>query len=413
MTPSSKRIFAKNEEISNDTHETQLNNNDLIIGPSGAGKTTGYVIPNLINTYGSMIVADTKGNLHRKFSNYLKNNGYTVRVIDLSDLKHSCSYNPLDYIDYTSPTDYSQQDVISLAAILCPVKTERDPFWEKSAQTVIASLIAYVLEALPREEHNMVNVTRLYRTLTTETGKNLFRSLEMELPGSYAVKLYHLYAPTTSVEKTWACITQFISNALWLFDFNESERVFGRKSDFDFRELGEKNCVFFLNLSDTDRSMDTIVDVFYTQALQSLVRLADSKEDNRLAIPVRIILDDFATNTYIPNFDKIISVIRSRDISVSVILQSISQLRSLYNEGQATTIMNNCDHILYLGGQDIETANFISHRTNKTPETILNQSVEKAYLITRGQKAKEVIKNGPNDYTIPDNSDKNDDNVVA
>ena len=115
---------------------------------------------------------------------------------------------------------------------------------------------------------------------------------------------------------------------------------------------------------------------------------------------MRIVLDDFATNTYIPNFDKIISVIRSRDISVSVILQSITQLRSIYGESQSVTITNNCDHILYLGGQDVDTANFLSYRTNKTPEAILAQPIDKAFLITRGQKAKEVTKISPSDYNF-------------
>lgn len=395
------RIFAKNESVSNDSFITKLNNNDLIIGPSGAGKTTGYVIPNLLNTYGSMLVADTKGNLYKRYSGYLKEKGYKIRLIDLSDLKYSCSYNPLDYIEYNAPDDYSEQDVISLASIICPVTPgTKDPFWEQSAQSVITSLIAYVLEALPREEHNMVNVVKLYRHLSTDVGKNLFRALEMENPYSFALKLYKYYEATMDVERTWACITQFVANAFWLFDFRESQRVFGKKSDFDFRELGESNCVFFLNLSDTDRSMDVIVNVFYTQAFQTLIRNADSNPDSRLKVPVRIVLDDFATNTYIPNFDKIISVIRSRDISVSVILQSITQLRSIYGESQSVTITNNCDHILYLGGQDIDTANFLSYRTNKTPEAILAQPIDKAFLITRGQKAKEVTKISPSDYNF-------------
>ena len=120
--------------------------------------------------------------------------------------------------------------------------------------------------------------------------------------------------------------------------------------------------VVFVNVSDTDRTFDPLVNTFYTQALHCLCKEADGNPDGRLKVPVRIILDDFANNVYIPHFDKLISVIRSRELSVSVILQSISQLETLYTSAQATTILNGCDHMLYLGGQDVKTADYISKR---------------------------------------------------
>ena len=403
------RIFAIDTEVSNDTHKTKLNNNDLIVGASGTGKTTGYVIPNLCRGSDSYIVADTKGSLYKKLGNMFRKKGYNVKLIDFSCLKNSCSYNPLDNIEYYSPTDYCEQDVLRIASVICPTTCERDPFWENSARTVITSMIAYVLEALPRKDHNLVNVTKLYRILNTTTGRRLFYALEDKNPDSFAVKQYKSYFETmANVEKTWNCIAQFVVNALELFDFKESKRVFGNSSDFTFEELGKSRTVFFVNLSDSDRSMDRLVNIFYTQAFQSLMRLADSNENYRLDVPVRIILDDFATNTYIPDFDKIISVIRSREISVSIILQSISQLDGMYNMAQAKTILNNCDHLLYLGGQDIDTAEFIAMRICKSPESILEQPIDKAYLITRGEKAKIIDKLSVYEADVNENTSSDD-----
>ena len=160
-----------------------------------------------------------------------------------------------------------------------------------------------------------------------------------------------------------------------------------------FQTLGQEKTAVFLTISDTDRSMDGLVNPFYTQALQALCASADRDyPDHRLPVPVRLILDDFATNACIPDFDKIISVIRSREISVSIILQSISQLDSVYGHSASMTIINNCDNCLYLGGQDVETARYIAAKANKTADTILNMPLDQAYLFTRGQKGRLVRK---------------------
>ena len=159
--------------------------------------------------------------------------------------------------------------------------------------------------------------------------------------------------------------------------------------------MGKQKAVLFINVSDTDRTFDRIINAFYSQALDMLCKMADANPDSRLKVPVRIIMDDFAANTCIPHFDKTISVIRSRDISVSIILQSLTQLESMYTYAEAATIINNCDHMLYLGGQDLRTVEYIGTRANKTPESILSMQLDKAYLFTRGQQAKLVEKVNP------------------
>lgn len=388
-----ERILAQNISVSNDTRETGLNNNDLIIGSSGAGKTGGYVIPNIQNITGSMVVSDTKGNLGRKFTKELKEKGYQVVTLDLTDPLNSCGYNPLDGIRRYRDGSYREQDVLTLANTIMPVMDLRDPFWEKSAASYLGFLIAYALDVLPKEEQNMVSVCELHRAYT-RCNTSFLQWIDYN-PNSFPAKKYWEMQSSMSADKMWSSINEFANRALNPFDFKEAKQIFGNKQSFDIRSLGNRKTVLFLNVSDTDRAFDDIVNVFYTQTLQLLCSEADKNEDGRLKVPVRIIMDDFATSARIPNFDKIISVIRSREISVSLILQSLTQLESMYEASAASTIINNCDHLIYLGSQDQKTAEFIGCRAYKTPETILCKPREKLYLLTNGEKAKLVDKIKP------------------
>lgn len=390
------RILGKNIFVSNDCRKTGLNNNDLIVGVSGSGKTGGYVIPNIELANESMIIADTKGNLHRKYAQKLKDAGYVVHLLDFVNLDRSESYNPLDYIKAGKTEDSCrEQDIITIARAMVPNKTKNDPFWDESARTVVASLISFVKEALPEEEQNLESALKIFKLLGTAEGSQLFREFEAEKPDSFAIKKYHQYEKSFAADRTWACICQFVTEALELYDLAEANTLFRQKSSFRFEELGERKTAVFINISDTDRAFDKLVNVFYTQALHELCTAADKNENGCLDIPVRIILDDFATNVYIPDFDKIISVIRSRGISVSIILQSISQLETLYTKPQAQTIINGCDHMLYLGSQDVDTAHFVAIKANKTTDNILNMKLDDAYLFSRGELPRKIEKVPP------------------
>lgn len=394
------RILAQNMAVSNNTWETGLNNNDIIIGPSGAGKTTGYVIPNINQHYGSMIIADTKGNLAGKLGPSLKAAGYQVRTLDFVDQKNSCAYNPLDYISRDMRgVRYNQKDVVSMANLLVPVVDKEEPFWGESAKTVVASLIAFVLEALPEEEQHLGSVLKLFQVLGTNAGNEIFSQWEEECPDSFAVKKYKMYRQLYQAERTWSCVRQFAAQALDIFAYEDAGAIFCRPASFRIESLGREKSVLFVNISDTDRSFDLIANLFYAQALQCLCKEADRNADSRLRVPVRIILDDFATNACIPHFDKIISVIRSREISVSIILQSLTQLNAMYKEAEAATIINNCDHMLYLGGQDLKTAEYVSSRANRTIDTILSMGLDQAYLFTRGERPRLVKKVNPFEKT--------------
>ena len=393
------RILGEGKRISNDTRITNLNNNDLIVGSTGCGKTGGYVIPNILHSQSSMIIADTKCNLHKKLSADLRMRGYEIHVVDFVNPEKSSAYNPLDYIRFNDKTqNYNEQDIMSISAVLIPMSYAKDDaFWVISARTVLNCLIGYVLEAFEPSDRNLTSVLAVFKVLTsqvenTNTNKNgqpsvtFLEEWKLQNPESFAVKKYEMFKGVLGTEKTWSCIFQFVSSGLDLFDFNEAKEMFSGESTFKINDIGKKKCAVFLNISDTDRTLDKLVNIFYTQAFQNLCREADENTDGRLDVPVRIFLDDFATNTYIPDFEKLISVIRSREISVSIILQSLTQLETLYTTPQATTIVNNCDHIVYLGSNDLKTAEYVATKMSKSPESVLCMPTNTMYLLSRGEK---------------------------
>lgn len=411
MSSQNTRPLTSVHSVSNNTRMTGLNNNDLVIGPSGSGKTGGYVIPNILRAEGSIVVADTKSNLYRMLAPSLRARGYAVYVVDFVHPELSSPYNPLDYIGTKENGELCEQDIMSICRILVPVLDKHEPFWEMAARTVVACLVSFVKEAFPKEEQNLCSVLALFRLLINQYVSQTKNSSELSIPfleewsvvrpESFTAKKYQMFKAVMGADRTWSCITQFISTAMDVFDFKEAQRMFSGKPDFVLEELGHHKCAVFLNISDTDRALDKIVNLFYTQALQTLCREADKSPGSRLEVPVRIMLDDFATNAFIPDFDKTISVIRSREISVSVMLQSLTQLETMYEHPSAMTILNNCDHILYLGGNDLETAKYISTYADKPLSKILCMPLDKAVLITRGQQAELADKIRPYTYEIP------------
>lgn len=415
MNNTNYRYIAEGITISNNTRETGLNNNDLIIGPSGAGKTGGYVVPNLLNCDTSIIVADTKCNLSKKYRTQLENKGYKVYVLDFVSPENSIAYNPLKFIRFDKQTGkYNEKDIISISHTLVPIKCMRDPFWEESARILIECLISYVLEALEPEERNLSSVLEIFGLLSKSTSLanpkiEFLEEWSLMNPNSFAARKYDMFSGVIPSEKTWACILQSAADALSTFDYKETKNMFSGENTIDIEKFGKEKSAVFLNVSDTDRSMDTLVNIFYTQVFQLLCQQADNNCDGRLEMPIRIILDDFATNTYIENFDKLVSVIRSREIYVSIILQSMTQLETMYSKSQSTTIVNNFDHVLYLGGSDLETAAFVSQHANRPVNKILALPLDKAYLISRGKEAELVNKIKPYSMISERNNTYNND----
>ena len=396
------RVIAENMIVSNDTRKTQLNNNDLIIGPSGSGKTGGYVVPNLLCAEHSVVCADTKGNLYTKFREDLEARGFSVYKIDFTSPEEGSGYDPLKYVSYkrrrNGSIKYNEQDILSIANTLLPIQTKHEPFWESSGQTVLCCLISYVLEVCDDEDKNLATVADLFKLLTSQAKSGTISFLDdhsVRYPDSYTTRKYHMFRSCIEAERTFSCICQFVSTALDIFDTDCVREMMIRRPDFMIHDLGRRKCAVFLEISDTDPSLYRLANIFYTQCLQTLCREADAQPESRLRVPTRIILDDFACSCQISNFDNTISIIRSRDIYTSIILQSMSQLTACYSKPQADTIVNNCDHILYLGGSDLDTVKYISARAGVPEEKIMYLEVDKVYVLERGSRGQKINKTVP------------------
>ena len=394
----SKRILAQDVEVSNNTFRTRCNNNDLIIGSTGSGKTRHYVKPNILSASESLVITDPKGTLHEEMGPALRDAGYDVLLLDMTDPDHSLGYEPLGFIRYDEETDkYDQNDIATVAETIYGPTQSRDPYWDEAGKAMFRSCIATVMERLEKKEQNLYSVRKVFELIEV-TGKgggrsaysNLIRNILQSDPDSYAAAQYML-AISERVETTSNCVRMMLGNKLAFLQSKGIEGILRKEDRIDILQLGKKKTVLFVTISDMDRSQDMLANLFYTQAMQALCRYADKEcEDHCLPVPVRFILDDFATNACIPNFDSMISVIRSRGISVSIILQSLTQLDKMYGEAAAKTILNGCDTILYLGGHDLATANYIGTQVNETNHRILTMTRDQAWLIQSGQKPKVV-----------------------
>lgn len=388
----SKRILAKNVFVSNDTWVTGINNNDLLVGPPGAGKTRGYVVPNILHTQDSLIVADTKGNLCRLYGDHLKEKGYTVMHLDFTDAANTpWGYNPLAYIRECRDEEankngdyYSEQDIKKIAQAICPCLNSKEPFWDQAAQMYLETIILFVMNLLPPWQHNLYEVYTFLSKMGTDELENMVEEECTIHPDSAFTRKMQMIRQNARADKMDASIKGILAQHLDVVTYSGVKRMFCMKEQVDMGAFLRGKTALFLSVSDSDRSQDALINLFYTQALQYLMAAADRQPDSRLPIPVRFILDDFSTNTVIPDFDKIISVIRSREIYVSVIIQSLSQLEGLYDHARAQTIINGCDHCLYLGGTDTRTAEYFSRKFNCQISTVLNLPLDGLFIFERG-----------------------------
>ncbi len=378
-------IIAKNVVYSLDSHKTKLNNNVLVVGASGAGKTRSIVIPNLLQATGSYIVSDPKGNLYKQYGPYLRKCGYVVKKLDFTDPKKSVNYNFFHYIRST-------QDIVKVAHMLvhCEGSFHYDPFWDKAAQLLLQAIMAYLIESCPEEERNLHNILRLASMcMISENDVSAENPLDMLMdewksahPDSYAASTYEKFR--IAAARTLRSILITLNADLGLYDTPEVTRM--TKNDNVFIEtIGRKKTALFVVVSDTDRSLDGLVNTFFSQAMNELCRVADKEcKNNRLPVPVRFILDDFATNCKIDEFPRMIASIRSREISTMLMIQAESQLTECYgNDGR--TIIGNCDTYVYLGGNDLETAQAVASRCDLPVKRILNMPVGTNWIFRRGE----------------------------
>lgn len=380
----SYRILADGISVSNNTVRTGLNNNDIIIGSSGSGKTGGYVVPNIQNITGSVIVSETKRSLSSLFTNELIKKGYDVRILDFEDPSPSCGYDSLKAVKCFGEGKCREREITAIANALVSKPFPVDRSLADPAAGLLAFLIAYCLEALPEEDHNLAMVCDLFRKCFTENGIDPMTKWAEEHPDSYSAAKLGQILSLCREEKTWNSVLGFLNGSLEPLMFSKAGKMFSQP--YFIYAMGERKTALFINVSDTDSSYANLVSLLYTQIFHFLFAMADRKGGG-LRIPVRIIMDNFDAGAGIPDLHMLITAAASRNISVSLLLQSITQLESVYTHDQAASVINNCDHILYLGGHDMKTAEFISRRSFRSVGSVFCMPRDKAILISGGSES--------------------------
>ncbi len=391
-SPANRRAYAgellltANRRASMDSWATGLNNNVLVLGSSGSGKTRGFLKPNLLQCAGSYVVLDSKGRLYHDMAPYLRSNGYTVDCLDFTTMDGTLGYDPLHHVRWRDGRPLAQ-DIISIASALFPRDDMgQDPFWASAAANYVASYIAYVFEALPEEGWNMASVVSCFERACEGEAPAMFFELAHDDPNSYAAALFRRARSTSRAEKMHASIMGIIAANLFPLTFDSALASFRRPRQVDFLALGHEKHALFVTMDDMDKSLAPLTSLFVRQAFMSLCAHADADcAGGRLPIPVRFMLDDFA-NLTLPGIDDVLAVIRSREVSCTLICQTVSQLEARYGEAGANSIIGNCDRQLVTGFQDEKTARYFALRANRTPSSLLETPAGSWWYFERGQR---------------------------
>ena len=360
--PEDNKIFTQNVRMGLDGRKHRRNLNTVVVGGSGAGKTRFYAKPNLCQVNTSFTVLDPKGELLRSTGHLLRQKGYEVRVLDLLNMEKSHCYNPFVYLRDDNDV---QRLVTNLFKSTTPKGSQsNDPFWDTAASMLLLALIFYLKYEAPPDEQNFPMVMEMLRAADvredcdeyTSPLDELFERLEMREPGHIAVKYYKDYHSGSA--KTLKSIQ--ITLAARLEKFNLSSLASLTATDeLDLPSLGEKKVALFALIPDNDTSFNFLVSILYTQLFQQLFYLADHKYGGSLPVPVHFLMDEFSNVSLPEDFSKILAVMRSRNVYVSIILQNVAALKALF-EKEWESILGNCDEFLYLGGNETSTHKLIS-----------------------------------------------------
>ena len=364
---SENKIMTQNARISYDSRRHRRNLLTLVIGGSGSGKTRFYAKPNLMQANTSFVVLDPKGENLRDTGHLLEAKGYEVRVLDLINMEKSHCYNPFVYLKDDNDV---QRLVTNLFKATTPKGSQsQDPFWDTAASMLLLALIFYLKYEAPEDEQNFPMVMELLRAGEVREDNDeyqspldeLFERLEMREPEHIAVKYYKDYHSGSA--KTLKSIQITLAARLEKFNLS-SLAALTATDELCLPILGEKKTALFAVIPDNDTSYNFLISILYTQLFQQLFYLADHKYGGRLPVHVHFLMDEFANVSLPDDFDKILSVMRSREVSVSIILQNLAQLKALF-EKQWESIAGNCDEFLYLGGNEQGTHKYVSELLGK------------------------------------------------
>ena len=362
------------------TDNFNRNKNVVVVGGAGSGKTRFFVKPNLMQLHSSYVVSDSKGLLLSETGKLFEESGYEIKIFDLISRKNCNQYNPFNYIR-------NEDDILKIVNNLIkntsnPDKKGGDDFWEKAETALLMAIFSYLLQEVVEEDQTLSSVVELVRLADIPEDVPgyvspldvLFQELEEKDPQNFAVLQYKIFK--LSGDKTTKSILVSLGVRLAPFDIPSVKELVSRDT-LELDKIGDKKTILYILLPDTDTSFNFLASMMYQQLFDMLVYKADNFYKGRLPVHVRCILDEFANIGQIPDFEKVISVIRSREISTNVILQNISQLKNLYKDTWET-IIGTSDTFLYLGGMEQSTHEYISKLLGK--ETIEQRNVS----VTKG-----------------------------
>ena len=361
------KLLSQNVRIGLNGKIHRRNLNTIVIGGSGAGKTRFYCKPNIMQCNTSFVVLDPKGEILRSEGYMLEKEGYVIKVIDLIDMSKSHGYNPFPYIQ-------SDKDILKLITNLIRNTTPKgsqsmDPFWEKSETALLEALMLYLYHYAPEDEQNFTMVMEMltYAEVKEDDEEyespldELFYSLRKTDPQSLALKQYEIYR--SGATKTIQSI--LISVGVRLAAFNlDSMASLTRYDELELDKIGERKTALFAVIPDNDSTFNFLVGMLYTQLFQMLYYQADYVYGGELPVPVHFLMDEFANVALPDEFDKLLSTMRSRQIFVSIILQNLAQIKTLFKDSWES-IVGNCDELYYLGGNEQSTHKFISEYLGK------------------------------------------------
>ena len=372
------------------------NKNVLVVGGSGSGKTRFWLKPNLLQCHSSYVVTDPKGSIVVECGSALLKNGYKVRILNTINFKKSMHYNPFAYV-------HSEKDILKLVTTLMTnTKGEGsggDPFWEKSERLLLTALIAYLHYEAPVEEQNFATLLEMLNTMQVleddEEYQNpvdlLFEELAKKKPNSFAGRQYKLYK--LAAGKTAKSILISCASRLAPFDIKEVREI-TMYDELDLDMLGDERTALFLIMSDTDGTFAFLISLIYSILFNRLCERADDVYGGRLPIHVRCLIDEAANIGQIPNLERLMATIRSREISACLVLQAQSQLKALYKDNM-DTIIGNCDASLFLGGKEETTLKSWNSLLGKETIDLYNTSVTKGNQESHGQNFQKLGKDMP------------------
>lgn len=383
-------ILAEGCIYSTDCEETQINNNVLVVGGSGSGKTMSITEPRLLETKNSsLIVTLSKRRLVKQYRPLFLKRGYNVWDLDfINPANSNISYDPLSYVRNFADIVFLAESIV----MADPKKKESnaDPYWNEASISLLSAEIAYVL--MVKKAPTFLDVLEVHDHMDIEEGNNgmqttmdaKFQQIAEKDPSNFAVSCWRSFSKLPS--RTMRCVFGTLNVMLDTIFTPELRKMIGTKPCVDLSQLSHERTVLFISTSAVNPALHCFVNMFYAQAFKQLFEIAEQQPDAALPIPVHVIADDFAVGSRILNFPQYISIFREKKISVTLLLQSESQLESMYGATDSVTIINNCDSYVYLGGMNLKTAKNISERLNAALEDVLYAPIGEVVLIRRGQK---------------------------